>query len=141
MTRAGSKVRDMSEKLGVDKVGVGVLCGLACITAGLMYLFSFGNAPLATESLFWAAPILSPIAFLVYLRWERAGAIVMLLLYAAAVTGSSRMLQSDCGRGDCVTQNRVVITLASMVAGFHMMFMLVALVWMCAGVWRARRLA
>lgn len=131
----------MAESVGADKVGVGVLCALACVVAGVIYLFGYGNAPLTAESLFWAAPMLSPIAFLIYLRWKRAGAIAMMLLYAAAVTGTSRMLQSDCGRGDCVTQNRFVIALGSMVAGVHMILMLGALVWMCSAVWKARRLA
>lgn len=130
----------MAKRWGVDEVGVCVFCVLGCICAAPVYFWGFGNSPFTRKSLFWAAPLLSPVAFLVYFRWKRAGAVVMAALYAAAVMGTYTMLRADCARaGACFTQSRVPLAAASLVAGLHTIFMLGAVMWMVQGAWRVRR--
>ena len=132
----------MAERVALEsKVGVGVFCAFACLGAAAIYFWGMGNEPFTRESWFWAAPLLSPVAYLIFLRWRRLGTIAMLLLYAAACAGSARMIQLDCARGNCSTQNGIVIALASTVAGFHLICMVAALIWMCVDVWKARRVA
>ena len=130
----------MAERVSLEsKVGVGVFCAFACLGAAAIYFWGFGNEPLTRESWFWAAPVLSPVAYLIFLRWRLLGTVAMLLLYAAAYAGASQMIQLDCARLRCSTQNLAVNALAPMIAGFHLIFMLVALIWMCLDVWRACR--
>ena len=66
----------------------------------------------------------------------------MALLYAAAVMGAYSLFRADCDRaGECFTQSRVALAVASSVAGFHIIFMLGAVVWMFVEIWRVRQAA
>src|SRR6185437_11378918 len=130
----------MAERVSLEsKVGVGVFCAFACLGAAAIYFWGMGNEPFTRESWFWAGPLLSPVPYLIFLRWRRLGTIGMLLLYAVAYMGAWRMIQVECARGNCSTQNAFVNAVAPLIAGLHMVFMLGALIWMCLDVWRVRR--
>ena len=66
----------------------GVLCSIACLAAGFIYIFDFGNKPLSIESTFWAMPLICPAAYGVYLKWKRIGTVAQALLYSLATVGA-----------------------------------------------------
>jgi hypothetical protein len=120
--------------LRVQTIVVGLFCLIGSLAAAGIYLFGFANKPLSSESMFWAAPIACPIAFVVYLKSKPIGAATQIVLYSLAVFGAYQMIQGDCIRpGECYTHNAIALVLASMFAGVHMIAMLTALVLMCVG--------
>jgi hypothetical protein len=116
-----------------NNLAAGVFSAIASAGAAAIYLFGFANQSISLESLFWAMPMLSLIAFLVYLRSRTVGVIAMLVLYAAAILGANQIVMNDCLRGNCPTTNRFLIFLSAMVSGLHMISMLIALLLMCRG--------
>ena len=80
-----------------------------------------------------------PIAFFVYLKSKIGGAVTQAVLYALSLVGAYQMIQADCYRGNCVTQNRLIIALTSPFAGVHIICMFAALVVACLGVWETVR--
>src|ERR1700742_4751468 len=79
-----------------QKIGPGVLCVVASLGSAAIWLFDFAGQPLSMTSLFWAGPMLSAIAFLVYLRSEIGGTIMQAVLYALSCVGAYRMIEADC---------------------------------------------
>ena len=70
-----------------------------------------------------------PVAFFVYLKSKIGGAVTQAVLYVLSVVGAYQMIQADCYRGDCVTQNKLVIALSSLFAGVHIICMLLRWWW------------
>jgi hypothetical protein len=119
---------------------VGIFCMVACLAAVAVYLFGFANKPLSSESLFWAMPIVSPIAFVIYLKSKTVGSVFQTVLYSFAVYGAFQMIREACIKGgECYTHNAAAVAVASMFAGVHVIAMLIATILMCAGVARAFR--
>jgi hypothetical protein len=121
------------------QIVLGVLCVVASLSAGAIYLFDFGPDPLSVKSFFWAAPIISPVALVVYLRSRIGGACIQAALYALAVLGAYKMFQADYLIESC-TQNRLVTALGSLFAGVHIICMLAGLIVACMGVRETIRL-
>ena len=119
--------------MNISNVFAGVLCGTAFIAALFIYLFGFANQSISVESLFWAMPLICPIAFVLYLKSRPFGAALQIILYMLAILGSYNMIQNDCLRGNCSTGNPVAILMAGMIAGVHLIAMLLALILMCTG--------
>ena len=117
------------------QIALGILCVVASVSAGAIYFFDFGNEPLSAQSLFWAAPIICPVSFLVYLKSRIGGAVTQAVLYALSVLGAYQMFQADCYSGrNCFTQSRLITAFSSLFAGVHIICMLAALVIACIGV-------
>lgn len=122
----------LENPLRVQTIIVGVFCVIASLAAVGIYLFDFGNEPLSSESLFWAMPIVCPIAFVAYLKSKTIGSAAQIVLYSLAVVGAYQMIQRDCiWGGECYTHNAAAVAVASMFAGVHIIAMLGALVLMC----------
>ena len=116
-------------------VVVGVFCLIACLAAAAVYLFDFANKPLSSESLFWAMPIVSPIAFVTYLKSKAVASVLQTVLYSLAVYGAFQMIREACIKGgECYTHSAAAVAVASMFAGVHIIAMLIATIMMCAGV-------
>jgi hypothetical protein len=122
-----------------NRIGLGLLCGLTSLAALAIYLFGYGSQPLSLESFFWAAPMLCPLAFLVYLKSKIGGSAAQAILYTLSVVGAYAMIRSDCDRGNCNTQNPALIAGSAMVAGLHMICMLGILIYMGLGAWKPLR--
>lgn len=115
-----------------DEVALGVLCAVACLAAAGLYLFNFSSEPLSKRSLFWAMPIICPIAFIAYLRSKRIGTVAQLAFYVLSVIGAYQMFLANCRRRvNCYTHNTVAIAAASMFAGIHIVAMFGATALMC----------
>ena len=112
------------------KIGTGFLCLIASLSAGAIYLFGFGNEPLSLTALFWAAPLLSPVAWIVYIKFRTAGMATQAALYVMAIIGAYHVIQNDCSHGNCTTQSKPLIALSGTISGVHMICMLAALVLM-----------
>jgi len=120
------------------KILLGILSTIVSLSAIAIYMFGF-SGPISVESLFWAAPLLFPIAFLVYLKSKLGGASTAAVLYALAVIGAFYLIRADCVRGNCDTQSWLPIVLAASIAGLHMICMLAVLLVMGSDLYRARR--
>ena len=116
-----------------SKLGIGILCALTSLGSLGIYLFAFANEPLSVTSLFWAAPACCPLALLIYFRSKMGGVCAQAGLYILSVSGAYHVVQADCARGNCSKDARTTIVLGAMVAGYHMMGMLVILICMCIG--------
>jgi hypothetical protein len=121
------------------KITLCVLSAFVAIASVAIYLFGFASKPLSVETLFWAAPLACPLAFAIYLKSKRLGTVVQAVLYALGALGAYYMLEADCLRGNCSTQNKLAIALNSMVAGIHMICMIVILGIMFTSIWMADR--
>jgi hypothetical protein len=109
---------------------VGVVSALTTLIALTMYLFMYSGHPLTVESLFCVAPIFCLAAFFIFWKHKLAGAISQTILYVLAIWGAYNVILSDCHRGNCVTQNKVVLALGATIAGFQMIGMLAVLLLM-----------
>ncbi len=99
----------------------------ASLAALCIYLFNFGNQVRSGESMFWAMPMVCPVAFVVYLKSKRIGAAVQLVLYSSAIFGAYQMIEGECRLGNCSTHNPAAILIDGMFAGVHMIAMFGAL--------------
>jgi hypothetical protein len=125
--------------LKIHNIWVGILCAAASLSSLGIYFFGYAGGALSRESLFWAMPLICPIAFIVYLKTRTFGALTQSLLYALATYGAYHVVQEECSRGNCFTQNGIAIVMASMFSGVHMIAMLGALLLMCFGTAKAIR--
>jgi len=128
------------ETISATNISVGVLSVAASLAALAIYMFDFAGEPLSVVSLFWAAPMVSPLASFVFMKSKIGGATTQAALYGLALLGAYNLIEADCNRGNCETQNRLVSVFAGMVAGIHMICMVTILVLMFIGVWKMRRL-
>ena len=117
-------------------MGVGIVSILTALIAGCMWLFAYGGQPLSVESLFWAAPLFCPIAFIVYRKSKVLGTLMQVVLYALSLIGAFHVILADCGKGNCATQNPIIIACAAALAGFQMIGMLATLLLMGFGAWK-----
>jgi hypothetical protein len=79
------------------------------------------------------------LAFAVYRKFVLAGASTQTILYVVALWGAERVIQADCALGNCTSQNKIIIALSAMLAGFQMMGMLAVTIMMWLGTWKKLR--
>lgn len=115
-----------------NKVVLAALTLFVFIGSGAIYLFDFAGQALSIESLFWAAPLACPVAFLIYLKSQIGGTLIQTALYTSGILGAHRMIQLDCLRHNC---SQFPTVFAAMLAGIHMIGMLCIVIIMCVGIW------
>jgi hypothetical protein len=124
----------------VQTIVVGVFCVVAFVAAAGVYLFDFANKPVSIESMFWIMPMVSPIAYVAYMKVKPIGLAAQAILYLLTVFGAYRMFQNDCIHGgECFTNNSAALVAGSLVSGVHVIAMLGALLLMSAETAKAFR--
>lgn len=119
--------------LAMAKVPVVILAVIISFASLVIYGFGFSKDAFSAESLFWAAPLLCPVAALIYVRSKIVGACIQLILFSGALCGVYVMQDHVCRTDDCAWKSPAVSVIASSLSDPHILLMLALTLWLCVG--------